>query len=54
MKGFRDLQEYAPLVTNVKEKKVIMKLQHKIETMLGYRTDKMMLEDKMDASYKQR
>jgi len=56
MKGFRDIQDYAYLVNNPKEKQVIEKLKHKFETMLGYRTDKTLFEDKVvvNASNKQR
>lgn len=41
MIGFRDLQVYSEVITNTKEKVSARKLQRKVETMLGYQTDKM-------------
>ena len=47
MIGFRDLQVYAEVINNPKEKVSARKLQRKVETMLGYRTDKMAFEDNL-------
>lgn len=45
MIGFRDLQVYSEVITNPLEKVSARKLQRKVETMLGYRTDKMVFND---------
>ena len=44
MIGYRDIQEYATTVENDKEQAVIKRIQNKIDTMLGYRTDKVVFE----------
>ena len=48
MIGLRDVLEYATMVDDEKEQVVIKRLQRKMETMLGYRVDKVLFESEKD------